>query len=71
MDLEAARISGLNGEDLKILPKHFFDASVEALHRSNFLAKHSIYSVQAITVLVVTCQDVGWVSIQSCTVTVL
>ncbi|KAM0753038.1 hypothetical protein T439DRAFT_323651 [Meredithblackwellia eburnea MCA 4105] len=50
---------GLLSEDAASLPKTFFDASVDALHRGNFLAKHSIYSVQAIVILVVTCQDVG------------
>lgn len=45
--------------ELKSLPKLYFDASVAALHKSNFLAKHSIYAVQTIVILVLTCQDVG------------
>ena len=50
---------GLTPEDLKRLPKLYFDASVDSLHRSNFLAKHSVYAVQTIVILVVACQDIG------------
>lgn len=50
-----------SSEDLLVRPKEFFDASIEALHRGQFLAKHSIFSVQAIVILVVSCQDVGYV----------
>ncbi|KAK4704734.1 hypothetical protein P7C70_g1473, partial [Phenoliferia sp. Uapishka_3] len=46
-------------DDAVGLPKAFFDASVDALHRGNFMGKHSIYSLQAIVILVMTCQDVG------------
>lgn len=47
------------------LPKLYFDASIDALHRGNFLGKHSIYAVQAIVVLVGCCQDVGCVPLVS------
>ncbi|ORY63814.1 hypothetical protein BCR35DRAFT_308781 [Leucosporidium creatinivorum] len=52
-------LCGLSGDDLKSLPQRYFDASISALHRSNFLAKHSIYSVQTVVIVVLTCQDVG------------
>ncbi|BGP49118.1 hypothetical protein JCM10450v2_004998 [Rhodotorula kratochvilovae] len=59
MSADDARSCGLALEELRTLPKLFFNASVEALHRGRFLAKHSIYSVQTIVILVVACQDVG------------
>ncbi|GAA6024107.1 hypothetical protein JCM10207_003167 [Rhodosporidiobolus poonsookiae] len=50
---------GVPRDALHPLPKLYFDASLAALHRANFLAKHSILSVQTIVILVVACQDVG------------
>lgn len=41
------------------MPKAFFDASVDALHRGQFLAKHSIYSVQCIAILVMLVNTLG------------
>lgn len=59
MSAETAAECSISTDDLKNLPKRYFDASVESLHRANFLAKHSIFSVQTIAILVMTCQDVG------------
>ncbi|GAA6006057.1 hypothetical protein JCM10207_007328 [Rhodosporidiobolus poonsookiae] len=50
---------GYSPEEQKMLAKRWFDASVDALHRANFLAKHSLYSLQTITLFAVSCQDVG------------
>ncbi|BGP32978.1 hypothetical protein JCM10296v2_004766 [Rhodotorula toruloides] len=50
---------GIATEEQRSLAKRFFDAAVDALYRSNFMAKHSIYAVQAINVFAVSCQDVG------------
>ncbi|KAI5480534.1 C6 transcription factor [Pseudohyphozyma bogoriensis] len=43
---------GLLSDDPSRLPKHYFDASVNALYKSDFLAKHSVFAVQAILILV-------------------
>ncbi|GAA5821341.1 hypothetical protein JCM3770_006255 [Rhodotorula araucariae] len=59
MTAEDAPAYGYSGEDQRTLAKTFFDASVEALHRANFLAKHQLYAVQTINVYAVSCQDVG------------
>ncbi|GAA5842874.1 hypothetical protein JCM11251_005834 [Rhodosporidiobolus azoricus] len=59
MSVEDSREYGVSPEPQKRLPKLYFDAAVASLHRSNFLAKHTIYAVQAIVVLVSACQDVG------------
>ncbi|GAA6056079.1 hypothetical protein JCM3770_001957 [Rhodotorula araucariae] len=59
MSAEDACGCSLAPEELRTWPKLFFDASVDALHRGRFLAKHSIYSVQTVVILVVACQDVG------------
>ncbi|GAA5925623.1 hypothetical protein JCM1841_004790 [Sporobolomyces salmonicolor] len=50
---------GIAPDEQKRLPKLYFDASISALHRAQFLSKHSIYAVQTIVILVVACQDVG------------
>jgi hypothetical protein len=50
---------GIATEEQRPLAKRFFDAAVDALYRSNFMAKHSIYVVQAINLFAVSCQDVG------------
>jgi len=49
----------LHIDDRKRLPRLYFDAAIAALHRANFLSKHSIYTIQTIVIVVVTCQDVG------------
>ncbi|GAA5918046.1 hypothetical protein JCM6882_008154 [Rhodosporidiobolus microsporus] len=59
MSVEDSKEYGVSPDHQKRLPKLYFDASVAALHRANFLAKHSIYAVQSIVVLVIACQDVG------------
>ncbi|BGP17136.1 hypothetical protein JCM10213_005241 [Rhodosporidiobolus nylandii] len=59
MSAEDARNYGVSADDVKRLPKIYFDASIEALYRGNFLAKHSVYAVQTIVILTVACQDVG------------
>ncbi|GAA5905433.1 hypothetical protein JCM8208_004277 [Rhodotorula glutinis] len=59
MDAADARACGLTRDDVRVLPKLWFDASVDALHRGQFLAKHSVFSVQTIVILVISCQDVG------------
>ncbi|GAA6042322.1 hypothetical protein JCM8097_003844 [Rhodosporidiobolus ruineniae] len=59
MSVEDSQEYGVQPEYQQRLPKLYFDAAIDALHRANFLAKHSIYSVQAIVVLVIACQDVG------------
>ncbi|GAA5917129.1 hypothetical protein JCM8208_005473 [Rhodotorula glutinis] len=50
---------GYSGDDQQLLAKRWFDASVAALHRSNFMAKHQVYAVQAINLYAVSCQDIG------------
>ncbi|ORY84693.1 hypothetical protein BCR35DRAFT_324757 [Leucosporidium creatinivorum] len=59
MSRSAAALCGLSEDDLRTLPKQYFDASVDSLYRADFLAKHSVLAVQAIVVLVVTCQSLG------------
>lgn len=59
MSADDARACGLTSEDQRVLPRLFFEASVEALHRGQFLAQHSIFAVQTIVILVISCQDVG------------
>ncbi|GAA5936355.1 hypothetical protein JCM3775_006477, partial [Rhodotorula graminis] len=54
-----ARACGLTADDVRVLPKLWFDASVDALHRGQFLAQHSVFAVQTIVILVISCQDVG------------
>ncbi|GAA5859897.1 hypothetical protein JCM8547_004378 [Rhodosporidiobolus lusitaniae] len=41
------------------LPKLYFEASLDALHRSKFLANHSIFAVQTIVILAIACADVA------------
>ncbi|KWU43259.1 hypothetical protein RHOSPDRAFT_35264 [Rhodotorula sp. JG-1b] len=50
---------GLSLSGQRSLAKRYFDAAVDALHRSHFLLKHSIYAVQAINIFAVSCQDIG------------
>ncbi|GAA5855309.1 hypothetical protein JCM9279_001943 [Rhodotorula babjevae] len=50
---------GYSSDEQQQLAKRWFDASVAALHRSNFMAKHQIYAVQAINLYAVSCQDIG------------
>ncbi|GAA5931383.1 hypothetical protein JCM3775_005010 [Rhodotorula graminis] len=50
---------GYSADEQQALAKGWFDASVAALHRSNFMAKHQIYAVQAINLYAVSCQDIG------------
>ncbi|BGP49147.1 hypothetical protein JCM10450v2_005029 [Rhodotorula kratochvilovae] len=59
MTAEDAGAYGYSGEEQRTLAKTYFDASVEALHRANFLAKHQVYAVQTINIYAVSCQDVG------------
>ncbi|BGP49130.1 hypothetical protein JCM10450v2_005011 [Rhodotorula kratochvilovae] len=59
MTAEDAPAYGYSGEEQRTLAKTYFDASVEALHRANFLAKHQVYAVQTINIYAVSCQDVG------------
>ncbi|GAA5853284.1 hypothetical protein JCM9279_003345 [Rhodotorula babjevae] len=59
MNADDARACGLTPDDVRVLPKLWFDASVDALHRGQFLAKHSVFAVQTIVILVISCQDVG------------
>jgi len=59
MTADDARACGLTPDDVRVLPKLWFDASVDALHRGQFLAQHSVFAVQTIVILVVACQDVG------------
>jgi len=50
---------GYSGDEQQQVAKAYFDASVAALHRSNFMAKHQVYAVQAINLYAVSCQDIG------------
>ncbi|GAA6064445.1 hypothetical protein JCM10212_000144 [Sporobolomyces blumeae] len=59
MPLEVAREGGLTQEDHVRLPRVYFDAAIAALHRANFLSRHTVYAVQTIVIIVVSCQDVG------------
>ncbi|GAA6006025.1 hypothetical protein JCM11491_004094 [Sporobolomyces phaffii] len=59
MDQEEARKGGISPEDRARLPRVYFDSSIASLHRANFLSKHSIYTVQTIVVMIITCQEVG------------
>lgn len=44
-------------DEAKTLAKHYLDAALSSLYHSHFLENHQLYSVQAISVLVVTAQD--------------
>lgn len=55
----AAEQYGLSISGQRSLAKRYFDVAVDALHRSHFLLKHSIYAVQAINIFAVSCQDIG------------
>ncbi|GJN91323.1 hypothetical protein Rhopal_004344-T1 [Rhodotorula paludigena] len=59
MTEDDAQAYNLSANAQSALAKQFFDAAVDALHRSHFLLKHSIYAVQAINLFAVSCQDVG------------
>ncbi|GAA5835326.1 hypothetical protein JCM5353_006735 [Sporobolomyces roseus] len=59
MSEQEALDGGISADDRKRLPRLYFDAAIAALHRANFLSKHSIYTIQTIVIVVVTCQDVG------------
>lgn len=59
MSEQEAQAGGISPEDRTKLPKIYFDSSVAALHRANFLSKHSIYTVQTIAVMIISCQEVG------------
>lgn len=54
-----AETYGLTQSGQRTLAKRYFDAAVDALHRSHFLLKHSIYAVTAINIFAVSCQDIG------------
>lgn len=47
----------LTEEDQSTLARRWFDCSMACLYRSNFLQNHTIFGIQAITVLVVSGQD--------------
>ncbi|KPV78657.1 uncharacterized protein RHOBADRAFT_41201 [Rhodotorula graminis WP1] len=49
---------GLNDDDMRTLTKTHLDAALACLYRSHFLENHQLHAVQAITILVVGCQDV-------------
>ncbi|GAA5948642.1 hypothetical protein JCM3765_004953 [Sporobolomyces pararoseus] len=59
MSEQEAQEGGISAEDRTKLPKIYFDSSVAALHRANFLSKHTIYTVQTIAVMIISCQEVG------------
>ncbi|GAA5929142.1 uncharacterized protein JCM15063_004064 [Sporobolomyces koalae] len=59
MSQAEAQEAGISTEDRTKLPRVYFDASMAALHRANFLSKHSIYTVQTIVVMIISCQEVG------------
>ncbi|GAA6005668.1 hypothetical protein JCM10207_005289 [Rhodosporidiobolus poonsookiae] len=48
---------GLTEDDARTLFKTYLDASIACLYRSNFLENHQLHAIQAIAVLVITCQD--------------
>ncbi|GJN91799.1 hypothetical protein Rhopal_004822-T1 [Rhodotorula paludigena] len=48
---------GLTDEDMRTLTKTHLDASLACLYRSHFLENHQLHAVQAISVLVICCQD--------------
>ncbi|KAL8286362.1 hypothetical protein RQP46_004379 [Phenoliferia psychrophenolica] len=50
---------GISAEDLKSLPKRYYDCSIASLYRSNFMSKHTVFTVQAIVVLNHSCLDIG------------
>ncbi|BGP41015.1 hypothetical protein JCM10449v2_004983 [Rhodotorula kratochvilovae] len=59
MTAEDAPAYSYSGEEQRTLAKTYFDASVEALHRANFLVKYQVYAVQTINIYSVSCQNVG------------
>ncbi|SCV71179.1 BQ2448_2767 [Microbotryum intermedium] len=50
---------GLSIDDYHRLPKAYFDACVQALHRADFLSKHSRFSVQAICIITTAGYEAG------------
>lgn len=48
----------LCADDMRTLTKTHLDAALACLYRSHFLENHQLHAVQAITILVVGCQDV-------------
>ncbi|GAA5890179.1 hypothetical protein JCM8208_002726 [Rhodotorula glutinis] len=49
---------GLSDDDMRTLTKTHLDAALACLYRSHFLENHQLHAIQAITILVVGCQDV-------------
>ncbi|KDE06581.1 hypothetical protein MVLG_03077 [Microbotryum lychnidis-dioicae p1A1 Lamole] len=50
---------GLSIDEYHRLPKVYFDACVQALHRADFLSKHSRFSVQAICIVTTAGYEAG------------
>ncbi|KAK4056115.1 hypothetical protein OIO90_002846 [Microbotryomycetes sp. JL221] len=53
----AAQLFGYTEEDQNMLSKKWFDCAMACLYRANFMQTHSMYALQAISVLVVSGQD--------------
>jgi hypothetical protein len=56
---EEAQEGGISLEDRNRLPRVYFDSAMAALHRANFLSKHSIYTVQTTVVMVIALPEIG------------
>jgi hypothetical protein len=49
---------GMKEGDNKELPKKYFEMVLIALHKSDFMLNHSIFSLQAIAIAVTCCHDI-------------
>ncbi|KAM0747994.1 hypothetical protein T439DRAFT_328652 [Meredithblackwellia eburnea MCA 4105] len=59
LDKELGAALGLSPQDIVTLPHLWFEASVEALHRSDFMTTPTFEAVQTITILTLVCHNYG------------
>lgn len=59
MEADMASQVGLSEEEMAAYPALWFNASLEALDESDFMANHSLESCQAITVLTLAAHAFG------------
>ncbi|KAM0756031.1 hypothetical protein T439DRAFT_320720 [Meredithblackwellia eburnea MCA 4105] len=59
MTVDEAFTRGLAANELKPLARQYYDSAIACLHRANFMARHTVFSVQCIIVLNYSCLDIG------------
>ncbi|KAH8922834.1 hypothetical protein BT69DRAFT_1319917 [Atractiella rhizophila] len=59
MNKEEFTAAGFAPDQYKTMPKVFYNAAWEALHRGDWMGKHSIFTLQTIAIMVTCCHEVG------------